>query len=161
MARKDYYDDPNAPAPNSIVAAASAIVTNDNGEILVHRRADNDMWALPGGGMEFGESIAGTVIREVHEETGLRVKPSYVVAVYSDPKHVFEYTNGEVRQEFSVCIACEIIEGDLNVSDESKEVKFASPDEITELAMHPRIRARVEDYLQKMRGGLNPDGRAT
>ena len=156
MARKDYYDDPEAPVPNSIVAAASAIVTNDEGEILVHRRTDNDLWALPGGGMEFGESIADTVVREVHEETGLRVKTKYVVAVYSDPKHVFEYSNGEVRQEFSICIACDVIGGDLRISDESKELAFASPAQIEAMNMHPRIRARISDYLDNVVAGLNP-----
>jgi 8-oxo-dGTP pyrophosphatase MutT (NUDIX family) len=156
LARKDYYNDPHAPAPNSIVAAASAIVTNDDGEILVHRRTDNDLWALPGGGMEFGESIADTVVREVHEETGLRVTPKYVVAVYSDPKHVFAYTNGEVRQEFSVCVACDIIDGELKISDESKELKFVRPDDVDQLTMHPRLRARIVDFLNGARGDLNP-----
>ncbi len=156
MARKDYYDDPNAPAPNSIVAAASAIVTNAKGEILVHRRTDNNLWALPGGGMEFGESIADTVVREVYEETGLRVIPKYVVAVYSDPRHVFAYSNGEVRQEFSVCIACGVIGGDLRISDESKELRFVGPADIGGLNMHPRIRERIFDYLNNVSGGLNP-----
>lgn len=156
MARKDYYDDPKAPAPNSIVAAASAIVTNSEGEILLHRRTDNDLWALPGGGMELGESIADTVAREVHEETGIKVKPGYIVAVYSDPKHVFAYSNGEVRQEFSVCIACEMVGGELRISDESKEIKFTTPAEIEDISMHPRIRARIQDYLQGARGSLNP-----
>ncbi|MGB3444503.1 MAG: NUDIX domain-containing protein [Actinophytocola sp.] len=156
MARKDYYDDPGAPAPNSIVAAASAIVTNEKGEILLHRRTDNDLWALPGGGMEFGESIADTVVREVHEETGLHVTPKYVIAVYSDPKHVFAYTDGEVRQEFSVCVACEIIGGDLKISSESQELSFVDPSDVGNLRMHPRIHARIVDYLQDVRGGLNP-----
>lgn len=156
MARKDYYDDPDAPAPNSIVAAASAIVTNDKGEILVHRRTDNDLWALPGGGMELGESITDTIVREVQEETGLRVDPKYVVAVYSDPKHVFAYTNGEVRQEFSVCVACEIIDGELEVSDESKELKFVHAAGVAQLTMHPRIRARILDFLRGACGELSP-----
>ena len=157
MARTDYYDDPNAPAVNSIVAAASAIVTNEHGDILVHRRTDNDLWALPGGQMEFGESIAETVAREVYEETGLRVKPRHVIAVYSDPKHVFAYSDGEVRQEFSVCIACDLIEGELRISDESKELKFVPVGEVLALNMHPRIRARITDYLDGVVGGLNPD----
>jgi ADP-ribose pyrophosphatase YjhB (NUDIX family) len=156
LARKDYYDDPNAPVPNSIVAAASAIVTNDEGAILLHRRVDNDMWALPGGGMELGESIANTVVREVHEETGLQVKAKHVIAVYSDPKHVFAYSDGEVRQEFSICIACELTGGNIIVSDESKEVRFFTLDEIVNLRMHPRIRARIDDYLDGVTAGLNP-----
>lgn len=156
MTRKDYYNDPDAPAPNSIVAAASAIVTNNEGAILVHRRTDNDLWALPGGGMEFGESIADTVVREVYEETGLRVSPKYVVAVYSDPKHVFAYSDGEVRQEFSVCIACEVLEGQLTISSESTELRWVNPEDLNSLAMHPRIRARIDDYINNVVAGLNP-----
>jgi ADP-ribose pyrophosphatase YjhB (NUDIX family) len=157
VSRKDYYDDPNAPAPNSIVAAASAIVTNDMGEILVHRRTDNDLWALPGGGMELGESISDTIIREVFEETGLHVLPTHIVAVYSDPKHVFSYTDGEVRQEFSVCVACNITGGELRISDESRALRFVAPENIEHLSMHPRIRARVIDYIMGIKGGLNPN----
>ncbi|EGJ77282.1 putative MutT/NUDIX family protein [Streptomyces sp. Tu6071] len=47
MARTEYYDDPNAPKPNSMVVAASAVVTDDHGRILLQRSRDNDLWALP------------------------------------------------------------------------------------------------------------------
>lgn len=156
MTRVDYYDDQNAPAPNSIVAAASAIVANEDGEVLLHRRTDNNLWALPGGGMEFGESVTETIIREVQEETGLEVRPTHVVAVYSDPKHVFAYSDGEVRQEFSVCIECKVVGGSLRISDESQEIRFVTRHEVVDLDMHPRIRARVLDYYAGVVGGLNP-----
>lgn len=156
MARTDYYDNPDAPTPNAIVAAASAIVAKEDGSILLHRRTDNDLWALPGGVMEFGESISETVVREVREETGLDVLPKHVTAVYSDPKHVFAYSDGEVRQEFSVCIACDIVGGKLAISDESKELRFVPMAEISSLNMHPRIKARIDDYAQNVKGGLNP-----
>jgi ADP-ribose pyrophosphatase YjhB (NUDIX family) len=83
MTRIDYLNDPDAPAPNSIVPAASAVVTNDAGEILLQRRSDNDLWALPGGTMDLGERIADTVVREVREETGLDVEVTGIVGVYS------------------------------------------------------------------------------
>lgn len=161
MGRVDYYDDPDAPAPNSIVAAASAVITNENGDVLVHRRVDNDLWALPGGGMEFGESVSETVVREVYEETGLHVRPVHVIGVYSDPRHVFAYTDGEVRQEFSVCVACQVLGGDLRVSDESRELRFVPRAELEGLAMHPRIMARIRDHLDGVVGGLNPAGRVS
>ena len=70
MNRVDYFNDPHAPQANSIVPAASAIVTNKDGKILLHRRSDNALWSLPGGVMEIGESIEQTIVREVKEETG-------------------------------------------------------------------------------------------
>jgi ADP-ribose pyrophosphatase YjhB (NUDIX family) len=154
MGRVDYYRDPNAPAANSLVVAASAVATNDAGHIVLQRRRDNDLWALPGGGTEFGESVARTVVREVREETGLEVEPLYVIGVYSDPDHVFAYDDGEVRQEYSVCVACRIVGGHLRTSEESTEVAFFAPEEIGRLAMHERIRVRVLDFLAGERGAI-------
>ena len=110
---------PTLPSANSLVPGASAVVINDEGNILLQRRRDNARWALPGGVMDIGESIAQTVIREVQEETGLEVEPEYIVGVYSDPAHVFAYDDGEVRQQFSVCFACSIVGGQVETSDES------------------------------------------
>lgn len=149
MARKDYYYDPAAPEANSLVPGASAIVVNDRGEIALQRRMDNDLWALPGGTMDIGESIRETVVREVKEETGLDVEPQSIVGVYSDPNHVFAYSDGETRQEFSICFACRIVGGRLHASDESHEVAFVSPAAIRDLAMHPSIELRIRHYLQK------------
>jgi ADP-ribose pyrophosphatase YjhB (NUDIX family) len=147
MGRVDYYDDPDAPAANSLVPAASAVVVDDEGRILLHRRSDNGKWALPGGVMELGESLADCVIREVREETGLDVAVSGIVGIYSDPKHVFAYDDGEVRQEFSICFECRLLGGDVAVSDESFEVRFFDTDEVRELPMVDSIRLRVSDYL--------------
>ena len=155
MGRTDYYDDPDAPPANSLVPAASAVVVDDKGRILLHRRRDNNLWALPGGVMEAGESIADTAIREVREETGYDVQPIYVIGVYSDPKHVFAYDDGEVRQELSVCIACQLVGGDLATSDESHEVAWLAPEMAKHLPMHDRIRARLLDYLAGVSAGLS------
>ena len=146
MGRVDYYDDPSAPKANSLVPAASAIVTDDDGRILLHRRRDNDMWALPGGVMELGESISDCVIREVKEETGLLVDPKRIVGIYSDPKHVFAYDDGEVRQEFSICFACEVLSGEQEVSSESYEVAFFEERDVADLPMVDSIRVRLSDF---------------
>lgn len=147
MGRRDYYDDPEAPAANSLVPAASAIVVDDEGRLLLHRRQDNNQWALPGGKMELGETLANCAVREVQEETGLDVEVTGIVGIYTDPKHVFAYDDGEVRQEFSVCFLTRIIGGELAVSEESFEVAFATPTEVESLPMVNSIRLRITDYL--------------
>lgn len=147
MGRVDYYDDPAAPRANSLVPAASAIVTDADGRILLHRRRDNEMWALPGGVMELGESLGACAVREVREETGLEVVPVGVVGIYSDPKHVFAYDDGEVRQEFSICLRCEIVGGGVRSSEESYEVEFFTPDAVEQLPMVDSIRLRIIDFL--------------
>jgi ADP-ribose pyrophosphatase YjhB (NUDIX family) len=149
MGRVDYYHDANAPKANSLVPGASAIVTDDQGRILLQRRSDNARWALPGGVMDIGESIGQAIVREVREETGFEVAPEDIVGVYSDPGHVFAYDDGEVRQQFSVCFVCRIVGGELQVSKESSEVAFFSPEEIEGLEMHESIRLRIQHYLER------------
>lgn len=149
MSRRDYHDDPAAPAANSLVPGASAIVTNAADELVLQRRVDSGLWALPGGVMDIGESIAGAIVREVREETGLDVEPITIVGVYSDPRHVFAYADGEVRQEFSICFACRILGGQLTASDESHEVAFVASDRVGDLDMHPSIELRIRHYLER------------
>ena len=53
---------------------AAAIIINNEGKILLQSRADRDLWGLPGGCQELGESFKDTVIREIKEETNLDVE---------------------------------------------------------------------------------------
>jgi 8-oxo-dGTP pyrophosphatase MutT (NUDIX family) len=147
VTRIDYYRDPNAPRANSLIPGASAIVTDDEGYVLLHRRRDSGRWALPGGVMDIGETIAQCAEREVKEETGLTVEAYHLVGVYSDPDHVFAYEDGEVRQEFSLCFACRILGGNISKSDESLEVRFWPVQDLDGLDMHPSIRLRISHYL--------------
>jgi ADP-ribose pyrophosphatase YjhB (NUDIX family) len=144
----DYYNDPNAPRANTIVPATSAIVTDQRGRILLHRRSDNQFWSIPGGTMEIGETIRDTVIREVKEETGLDVEPQRLVGIYSNPNHVIAYPNGEVRQQFSICFACRLLGGRLTTGDESLGVGFFAPAQIEQIPVHPSVRLRIKHYLE-------------
>ena len=147
MGRVDYYHDPDAPRANSLVVGSSAIVVDDRNRILLQRRTDSGNWALPGGAMDIGETLAESAIREVKEETGFEVRIERIVGIYSDPGHVFAYDDGEVRQEFSICLACAITGGSLQVSSESTAVEFFTFEETAGLQMHESIRKRIRDYL--------------
>ena len=74
MARVDYWHDPTAPKANSVVPSTTAAVRDDAGRLLLIHKVDNDLWALPGGKMELGESIADAAVREVAEETGVDIE---------------------------------------------------------------------------------------
>ncbi|MDT0459462.1 NUDIX domain-containing protein [Streptomyces sp. DSM 41527] len=148
MGRRDYEDDPDAPAANSLVPAASAVVVDECGRILLQRRRDNNMWALPGGAMHIGESLPDCAIRETREETGFHVEVVGIVGTYTHPGHVFAYDDGEVRQEFSICFLARPVGGQLEVSEESTDVRWFAPGEIDALPMVPSIRKRVNDWRE-------------
>ncbi|MBH1934276.1 NUDIX domain-containing protein [Streptomyces sp. AV19] len=147
MSRTDYFHDPEAPAANSVVPSVTAVVRNEAGDILLIHKTDNDLWALPGGGHEIGESIADTVVREVEEETGIRVEVLDVSGLYTDPGHVMAYDDGEVRQQFSICFRARPVGGELRTSSESKEVRWVPPTDLDGLDIHRSMRLRIEHGL--------------
>ncbi len=55
----------------------------DGNKILLTRREDFEIWILPSGGVEDGESLAQAAIRETKEETGLDVELTSLVGIYS------------------------------------------------------------------------------
>lgn len=149
MTRIDYYHDPDAPTPNSIKVAVSALVRDDRGRILMIHRTDNDKYSIPGGGLEAGETVAAAVIREVQEETGIDVQVTGLIGVFSNPEHVIAYDDGEIRQEFSICFRAVPIGGELRTSNESKAVKWVAPADLSTLDIHPSITFRIEQGLKE------------
>ena len=148
MARVDYIDDPAAPPANSVVLSVVAAVVNEHGELLMIHRTDNDRWALPGGGHDIGEFIADTVVREVREETGIEVEVTGLVGLYTNPRHVMAYDDGEVRQQFSIAFRARPIGGELRGSSESREVRWVPPDQLDSLNIHPSMRLRIRHALE-------------
>lgn len=147
MARTDYLDDPDAPKATSIVIAASALVLDDDGRLLMIRRTDSGFHALPGGRHELGETMTATAIRETEEETGVTVAVTGLIGIYSNPGHVVAFSDGEIRQEFSICFRARPVSGEPRDSDESTEVRWVDQAELDALDIHPSIRLRIEHGL--------------
>ncbi|MFC3845681.1 NUDIX domain-containing protein [Paenibacillus sp. MAH-36] len=78
-----------------IVVTGGAIIRDSKGRILLQKRSDYGDWGLPSGGMNPGETIQETMIREVIEETGLSVKDCAFYAVYSGPRMEYIYPDGK------------------------------------------------------------------
>lgn len=73
----------------------------------------------------------------------------WVVGTYTDPKHIIAYTDGEVRRQFNVCFTAHITGGQLEISDESTELRFVPPGEIEQLPMHHTQRLRLQHFLEQ------------
>jgi 8-oxo-dGTP pyrophosphatase MutT (NUDIX family) len=143
MARREYFRDADAPTANSIVVAATAFVQDDSGRVLLVRRSDNGLWAMPGGAMDVGERVADTAVRETFEETGYRVEVTDLVGVYSDPDHVMAYDDGEVRQQFAIAFRCRLLGGEARPSNETPELRWSGRQELDHLDIHPSVRLRI------------------
>lgn len=148
MGRTDYFNDPSAPAANSLVPSVTAAVRDKRGRLLLIHKIDNGYWALPGGGMDLGESIAEAAMREALEETGVSIEITGLVGIYTDPGHVMAYDDGEVRQEFSVCFHGSPVGGAAKEDGtETKAVEWVEVERIADLAIHDSMRHRITDAL--------------
>lgn len=149
MARTEFYNDPQAPKPNSIVVAVTVFVVDDLDRVLLIRRTDNSLWAIPGGAQDFGEYIAETAARETKEESGVDIEVTGIVGLYTDPKHVMAYTDGEVRQQFSICFRGQYVGGSPTPSSESSEVRWVPRADLDRLQIHPSMRLRIDHGYEK------------
>ena len=78
-----------------LLVAAGVIVQATDGTVLLARRADDGLWALPGGALELGESLEDAARRELLEETGLATGDLRLLDVYSGAEFFLEYPNGD------------------------------------------------------------------
>ncbi|HET6618440.1 MAG TPA: NUDIX domain-containing protein [Dongiaceae bacterium] len=86
-----------------LVPGARIVVHDRLGRVLLELRRDFRRWGLPGGHQEVGDSSAVTAIREVLEETGLKITRPEVFGIASNPRHeTVRFPNGDRTQSVSV-----------------------------------------------------------
>lgn len=115
----------------------------------MQRRSDSGNWSFPGGVMDIGETLEQCVIRETKEETGLDIEVTGLLGIYTDPRHVIEYADGEIRQEFNITFYGRVCGGQIAVSNESTEVRFLRLDELAELPVHETVRLRLQHHAEQ------------
>jgi len=87
-----------------ILAPGARIVVHDReGRVLLELRKDFRRWGLPGGHGELGDDVTTTAIREVLEETGLKIARPEPFGIASDPKQeTITFPNGDIVQGVAV-----------------------------------------------------------
>lgn len=125
------------------------VVLDSRQWILLEKRSDCEMWGLPGGRIEPGESVEKAAVREVYEETGLTVEITRLLGVYSEPESriVTFLDNGDVVHLIDVLLEAKIISGELSISSESQDLQFFAPTALPSDIVPPAL-APLEDFIQ-------------
>lgn len=131
-----------------IGVAATTLVFNKKGEILLNLRSDTNTWGIPGGSMELFESIEDTAIRELKEETNIDIKSLELVTVLSGNDYFFEYPNGDKMCTVIVLFKVTNYDGEIKVNDdESKKVEFFSLEHL------PELESRAMNIIKMIKNG--------
>jgi 8-oxo-dGTP pyrophosphatase MutT (NUDIX family) len=121
------YGRKTADAQTRVKVGLGVLVVDPQGRILLEKRSDSGMWGLPGGAVDTGESITMAALREVKEETGLEVRITRVIGVYSEPtRRILVYPdNRRCAPSGGCCPGDGIISGELSITFESLELLFS------------------------------------
>ena len=117
----------------------AAAIFNDEGKLLIVQRSDNGKWNMPGGAADVGEPPSAVAVREVWEETGLRVRPVRLLGVTDGP------TTGSTSPVhlYHLDFLCEVIGGELTLTNETTAYGYFTEEEAMRLPLHSSHIVRI------------------
>lgn len=146
------HSSPTSPSPDipreyrdaPLVGVGALIWRADTGQVLLVQRSREPslgMWALPGGLVEIGETLADALVREVAEETGLTVRPGPFIGSFEP---ILRDDEGRVRFHYVVLDYLALWEAGVpQAGDDAGAVGWFAPDALDALPMSPATRAMV------------------
>lgn len=134
--------------------AASVIVENEKGEILLQKRKDNGTWSYCGGAVELFERVEDAAARELYEETGLKALSLELFGIFSGEEQHYIYPNGDEVSTIDILYICRSYSGELKCeSQEVEELRFFGIDEIPEKISPPTCEP-LRKYMEYRRGAM-------
>lgn len=117
--------------PTRIKLGVAVVLRDERGWILLERRSDCQLWGLPGGRIEPGESIREAAAREIKEETGLQIEVGVLIGAYSNPSggRILRYSDGVVHS-IDILLEGVVTGGTLRPSEESECLQFFDPSDL-------------------------------
>lgn len=131
--------------------AVSAFILSDDRVLLIREDKDDGRWTLPGGWADINESPSEAVAREVLEESGYRVAPLSLLAVYDREKQghppVFPF------HIYKLFFHCTIVGGAPRATLESSESRFFPLDDLPELSTSRILAQQLIDFFHHIKSG--------
>lgn len=122
------------PKPVTPLVGCDVFITNEKKQVLLIRRRDNGMWALPGGCNDLGESAKECAERECREESGYLCKVTKLMAVFSSTKYEYKNYPWKENQFCHLVFLAEIVGGAPQKSNETTAVGWFGQEEIPPLS---------------------------
>ena len=134
-----------------LAPGSAAIIFDENREkVLLAQRSDNGRWCLPGGGMDPGESASEACIRETMEETGLEVRVTRLVGIYTSPALIIEYADGNCWQPVAMTFEADVVGGELRLSDETTDYGYFLVDRLDDVDLMEHHLERIQDAAKTL-----------
>ena len=135
------------------IVGVGAVIINDNQVLLVKRAKPpkQGLWCIPGGKVEFGETLQQAAEREIKEETGVLIKAG-------DPVYVFDLIDGENGFHYVIIdLLSDYISGTPKAADDAEAAKWFSLDDINCREVDHETRKLIQRILSSERMLLGYD----
>jgi len=143
-------------AARSPVLGVGAVIWNDKDQVVLIRRGKEprkDQWSIPGGHLEWGESLHEALLREVHEETGLTVE---LVGLIDTVDLITEDGSGNVTRHYVLIdFAVRAIGGDLRAGSDAAEARWVPFSQIDDYPLWSETRRIIEESKRVLENGAD------
>jgi 8-oxo-dGTP diphosphatase len=132
--------------PRQPQAAVGAIVFHRDRVLLVRRGhpPSKGQWAIPGGKVVLGESLAQAAEREILEETGLTIRAGRPVVTF---EVIDRDGDGSIRYHYIIVdLAADYISGDISAGDDAAQARWASRSDLERMVLNAKSRQVLKEF---------------
>lgn len=138
-----------------IQTGSSIVVRNELGQILLQQRSDNGKWGLPGGCQDLGENLKTTAIRELYEETGIKVNEEDITLIdtLSGKSRKRMYPNGDIVYNNTSLYLVDVNSKDIHINIDSESIKLEFFD-INKLPESMHDDDLIDEYIKYLKNNI-------